>query len=841
VDVHQDESLPPHRLPTFPERILPMRPTLTASFLLIAASTVLASSPNLGAIRPVGGQRGTEVEVTLSGARLGDAQEILYYQPGIATVSLAKVDDNNVKAKLKIAPDAPLGLHDVRLRTATGVSELRTFSVGALAEVAEKEPNSDFAAPQPIALNSTVSGVADNEDVDYYRVEAKKGQRISAEVEGIRLGLFLFDPYVAIMDAKRFELASSDDAALVWQDGVASVLAPEDGAYIIQVRESAYAGNGNCLYRLHVGTFPRPSATVPAGGKLGETVAVKWIGDVTGDKTTEVALPGSPNSNFGLVAQDENGVAPYPNAFRLSPFGNGIETEPNDDHATATPFAAPLALGGVIEKPGDIDHFVFPAKKGQVYDVRVLARALRSPLDSVLTIAKKGGGNLAGNDDNNGPDSYLRFTAPEDADYVVAIQDHLKQGGPSHFYRIEVSPVAPKLALSVANETISRGIGPSAVAVPRGNRQAILVTATRNDFGGDLALGAQGLPAGVAMQADAMAASVGTFPVLLTAAADAPVAGSLATITGRHVDPAVQVPSEFSQTSELVLGQNNIAFWARTVDRLAVAVTEEAPFAIEVVEPKVPLVRGGTMNLKVVAKRKEGFKAAIAVSLPWNPPGVGSSGGVAIPEGQNEAVIPMNANGGAELRTWKIVVNGSAGGPSGPVMVSSQMANLTVAEPFLGFAFQAAAVEQGQETDLAVTVNKARDFPGEAQVTLFGLPNKVTTDVKTITKDSKDLVFHLKTDKTSPAGNHQNLFCQVVITQDGEPIMHSLGTGSLRIDVPLPPKPQPAAPQPVAAAPPPPPPPAAPAAPAPPKPLSRLEKLRLEQQERAKAAAGAAK
>ncbi|HEX8200658.1 MAG TPA: PPC domain-containing protein, partial [Isosphaeraceae bacterium] len=665
------------------------------------------------------------MEVTLTGARLGDAQEILYYQPGIATVALTKVDDNNVKAKLKIAPDAPLGLHDVRVRTATGVSELRTFSVGALAEVAEKEPNSDFAAPQPIALNSTVTGVADNEDVDYYRIEARKGQRISAEVEGIRLGLFLFDPYVAIMDARRFELASSDDAALVWQDGVASVLAPEDGAYIIQVRESAYAGNGNCLYRLHVGTFPRPEATVPAGGKLGENVAVTWIGDVAGDTSTQVSLPAAPDRNFGLVARDEDGVAPYPNAFRLSPFGNAVEAEPNDDHATATPFAAPLALNGVIVRPGDVDHFAFPAKTGQVYDVRVLARALRSPLDSVLYIAKKGGGALAGNDDNAAPDSYLRFTAPEDADYVVSIQDHLKQGGPDFFYRIEVSPVAPKLALSVANETMARGIGPSAVAVPRGNRQAILVTAARNDFGGELILGASGLPSGVAMQADAMAASVGTFPVVFEAAADAPVAGTLGTITGRHADPNVPVPSEFSQTSELVLGQNNTAFWARTVDRLAVAVTEEAPYSIEVVEPKVPLVRGGTMNLKVVAKRKEGFQAPIAVSLPWNPPGVGSAGGVSIPEGQNEAVIPLNANGGAELRTWKVVVNGSASGPSGPLTVSSPLTRLTVAEPFLSFAFQAAAVEQGQETDLAIAVTKARDFPGAAQVTLFGLPNKV--------------------------------------------------------------------------------------------------------------------
>ena len=71
-----------------------------------------------------------ELEITLSGARLGDAQEIIYYQPGITTVGLKKLDDNSVRAKIKIAPDCLLGLHDVRVRTATGISELRTFSVG---------------------------------------------------------------------------------------------------------------------------------------------------------------------------------------------------------------------------------------------------------------------------------------------------------------------------------------------------------------------------------------------------------------------------------------------------------------------------------------------------------------------------------------------------------------------------------------------------------------------------------------------------------------------------------------------------------------------------------------
>lgn len=802
--------------------------------LLVAAlsAPALASSPSLTAVRPLGGQRGTEVEVTLSGARLGDAKEVIFYQPGITVAKLTPVNDTAVKAVFKLAPDCRLGLYDLRLRTATGISEVRSFSAGAHKELTETEPNNDFAKPQAIAMNVTVNGVADNEDVDFYTVTAKKGDRITAEVEGIRLGVTLFDPYVAIMDTKRFELASSDDAAAVYQDGVASVIAPADGTYVIQVRESAYAGNGNCLYRLQVGNFPRPIAVLPGGGKLGEKVELKWIGDVGGDKTSTVTLPAAFDPYFCVAYQDDRGAMPHAAAFRLSPFGNTMEVEPNDEGAKATPFTPPIALNGVIGAPGDTDYFTFQAKKGQVLDLRVFARTLRSPLDPVLYVGVKNGAAIAGNDDSAGPDSYIRFTAPNDGEYVVWVFDQLRKGGPDYTYRIEASPVEPKLTLSVPPESLTRGTGTIAVAVPKGGRQAVLVNASRADFGGELSISAAGLPAGVTLQADTMAASVATYPVLLTAAPDAPVAGSLATLSGKPVDTKLQVPSDFNHLIELVLGQNNVLFWTRTVDKLAVVVTEEAPYSIEVVEPKVPLVRGGSMGLKVVAKRKDGFTAPISVYLPWNPPGIGSAGGVVIPEKQNEAVITLNADGGAELRTWKVVVHGASTGPTGPVLVSSQLAPLTIAPQFLTLAFQAASVEQGKEVDLAVKVNKAVDFAGEATVTLIGLPNKVTTDVKKITKDTTDLLFHLKTDAASPAGNHQNLFCQVVITQNGEPILHNLGTGQLRVDVPLPPKPNaPAAPKPAVAEAP------KPAA-APAKPLSRLEKLRLESKERAGAAAG---
>lgn len=804
--------------------------------LLAVTTTARAASPSLGAVRPTGGQRGTELEINLTGARLADAKEILFFQPGITTTKLQVVSDAHVKATVRIAPDAPLGIHDIRLRTATGISELRTFNVGAMKEVEEKEPNNDFAAPQVVPMNVVVNGIADNEDVDYFVVEAKKGERISAEVEGIRLGIFLFDPYVAIQDAKRFELASSDDAALVWQDGFASVVAPADGKYIIQVRESAYAGNGSCLYRLHIGNFPRATATVPAGGKVGDKVKVKWIGDVLGDRESEVALPNAMLREYGIENKDDKGVSPAPNTFRLSTFGNVIEAEPNDEQAKATPFTAPLAVNGVIGKADDNDYFVFPAKKGQTFDIRVFARQIRSPLDPVLHIIKKGGNYLAGNDDSVGPDSYIRFGVPEDGEYILWIHDHLKKGGPDYAYRIEVVPVEPKLNMTVVLEQFALGSGSIAAAVPKGGRQAILVYGNRVDFGGELKVGVAGqLPPGVEIETDNIAANQGVVPVLFKAKADAPVGGSLIQMTGEHVDPKVKIPQEFSATSVLVYGQNNISFWQRTVDKLAVAVTDECPYEIEIVEPKVPLVRGGSMNLKVIAKRKPGFTAPISLSIPWLPPGVGASGGIAIPEKANEAIIPMNADGGAELKTWRIVVNGASSVASGPISVSSQLAKLTIAQQFVTLAFQPASVEQGKEVDLVVGVNKAVDFPGEAVVNLIGLPNKVTTDVKKITKDTKDMVFKIKTDKVSPAGNHVNLFCQVIVTQNGEPIVHNLGTGQIRIDVPLPPKPAPVAaapaPKPVAAP-----------APAPPaeKRLSRLEKLRLESKERAQAAAAGA-
>ena len=70
-----------------------------------------------------------------------------------------------------------------------------------------KESNDTFDAPQTIEINTIIQGVARKEDADYYRFQGKKGQQVTIEVFGMRLGRKMFDPYLALLDSDRFELA----------------------------------------------------------------------------------------------------------------------------------------------------------------------------------------------------------------------------------------------------------------------------------------------------------------------------------------------------------------------------------------------------------------------------------------------------------------------------------------------------------------------------------------------------------------------------------------------------------------------------------------------------------
>jgi len=795
--------------------------------VLALASSLKAASPSLGGIGPRGWQRGTEVELTFTGARLTDAKELLFYRKGIETTKMTVVSDTQVKAMVKISPEAGLGEYGIRVRTATGISELRTFYVGALPVIEEKEPNSEFATPQKIAMNVTVHGVANNEDADYFIVDAKKGERISAEVEGMRLGTIVFDPFVAIFNMKRFELSARDDSPLTGQDCFASIVAPEDGQYVILVRESAYGGNGNATYRLHIGNFPRPTGVFPSGGKAGEEIEVTYLGDPTGPMKQKIKLPSVIDPDFKIFPQDAKGICPSGIRFGLSNFPNTFEVEPNDTPEKATLVTFPSSFNGIIEKNADVDCFRFKGVKGQVVDIRCAARKNGSPLDPVMTLAIAGGANVATNDDSGGTDSYFRATL-DDKEYILTVTDHLKKGGFDYTYRVDFSPIQGTTLVAIP-KVAQYSQDRQTVSVPKGNRFATMMTVQRRDLAGDLKLIAEKLPPGVTISVDAVSTGIDSFAVVFEATKDAPVAGSLSEIKALPADPKLACNTEFNTNAELTFGSpGQSIYWRYNMPTLGVAVTEESPFSIQVIEPKVPLVQNGSMNLKVVVQRKEGFKGPIIVIPVYSPPGVGTIAAITIAENQNEGLFAITANAGARIKNWKTALIASASTPTGVVWASSQLFNLEIAAPFITATIERSAIEQGKTSEILCKITQTTPFEGKAQLQLIGLPLKVTAAPVEIDAKTKEILVKVEIDKTSPVGNHKNIVCSAVITKNGEPIVHTLGNTDIRIDVP-------AAPKVVATAPVKPGTPAVVAAPVAEKRLSRLEKLRLEQEEREKA------
>ncbi len=799
--------------------------------LLLTPLTAWAAYPSMNSLKPHGGQIGAEVKLTITGAQLDDFEDLLFYTPGFKVKSVETRAAGKVELTLAIDKSVRAGNHVMRVRTKSGVSHMRQFFASPFPNVEEKEPNSEFAAAQPIDLNQSVEGVILAEDVDYYKLTVKKGQRIGVQVDGLRLGAIpngALDPYIAILDKDKFEKAFSDDTILHRQDGYCSFIAEYDGDYYVMVRESSYRGSGNSFYRLHVGDFRRPDAVYPAGGKLGSKLNVRFV-ESRDSFAEEVVLPAEDDAEFVLYPKSQT-PAPSGNLFRLSTVDNTLEAEPNDvaEKGTVAAEAAAFALNGIIEKPGDVDFFRVPLKKGQVFECRALAQILGSPLDAVVSVLNPKGNSVANNDDGGGMrrlDSRFKFTAPVDGVYLVRVTDHLERGGANFVYRVEMVASQPSLSFASPDYTVNDTSYRQFMAVPKGGRMVLQANFTRNGVGGDYRFDLKGLPAGVKLLEDAAPGDLPGVPLVLEAAADAPHGGAVVTPLLLPKDPANKIVGQMRRTYDIVRIGNTI-YYQGIEDQLPVAVVDEAPYSLEIQQPETPLVRNGIFNLKVIAKRKEGFKGAIRVFMCWTPPGISSLGEQTIGEGATECVFQLSANANVDTKPWKFVVQGEASAGKGNVYNASPFAVLATEAPFVAAnAIPLTALELGTPGVMSTNFEVTRPFEGEAVAQLVGAPDTIRIAPIKVTKDTKELRFTVETDEKSRVGKVSGMFVQVDVPTGKGLSTHRIALGSiLRVDPA-----RKAAPAPVAKA-------AAPAAAKPavaaaapaPVVLSRLEQLRLK-------------
>ncbi len=811
---------------------------LTSVCLLLALATTAHAGMLLHIERtlPRVAQRGTTVEVTIQGMCLKDAREVAFYRPGIRAVGIENLPNlpnpiglahggriaEQVRCRFEIAPDCPLGEHPFRIRTATEVTSLGTFHVTPFAVVNENEQgtntNDTIEKALPVTPNITVLGRAGHSnrgDIDMYRVPVVAGQRLSVEVDSVRIADVHYagseyDLALRILDEAGRELASNDDNPLHLQDPLVAVKIPRDGVAFVEVRRSVFVPADHD-YCVSIGTNRRPLAAYPAGGQSGARQSITFIGDPLGEFQETIEIPKT-TGTFEYF-----GDAPSSLLLRSSNSANLLE----DSSAVETRVPqVPVALNGIIHAPGDTDQFRMTVKKGERLLIRVFASTLGSPIDPIIRLRPVDSTGQPGPVELEADDSELHdrdifgtsfrsrgglkeildpsviWEPKSDGDYVLEIADQGGSGGPTGVYRIEVEPVQNSVHTDLASTAFDwmECVRTSGIAVPQGNRWTVNVNLPQGQgsaFRGELELVAHGLPAGVRLATPRVPAGMSQWPVQFVADESAIPGTALITLEARPVDPSQKLLSSSQQNIPFLNHSGGDAWRTVRLDRYVLAVTDPPPFSIQIAAPKVALVRGGELGIPVKITRRAGFDEPVEFQCDWMPPGLGRPPAATIPAGETEALLRISAETGAPLGTWPIVVvastmredvDGYLG--TGRVRVSSEIVNLTVAEPYVELASPPESVRRGERKKYVWSVNHKSPFEGEARVKLLGLPKGVSAvePLPILTKDSKEIAFEIEATGEALLGRVSGLNCEVIVQAAGQEIRQRTGNGTLRID-----------------------------------------------------------
>ncbi len=791
-----------------------------ALLVLLAAVTLTlhAEQHMVEYLLPRGGSVGTKVDVVINGQSMQDPREIVFYTPGIKAVNIVQGDTKTgrrrsteeVKATFEIAPDCAPGEHILRLRTGTALSEAITFWVTKFPTVEETEKktgdNDTIEKAQLVKLNTTINGQIQpgaEADKDIYRVDVEQGQRISVEVEAVRLGTQHIggdvDLMARILDADGKELAKSDDSALFVQDPMLSIAAPKKGSYFVEISQQLFAPARLAYYRAHIGNFSRPTAVFPAGGQVGETLNVRVLGDPAGERTEQVTLPKQPG-DFAFFSQD----APSPNRLRIVSYPNVFE----GDLRIAQ---APIAMNGTISQPGEVDRFYFWGKKGESYKIRVYSRSLGSPMDPKIWVRPSSSNKNAleaddskladlGYVSNRGTwyvkdmlDPITVFKPGADGDYILGVEESRGKGGKDYVYRVELEPVKDTLYTHISNSDgyqIPRQVG---LIVPQGNQWTVdvqLAQGVGNNYKGEVELEAVGLPQGIKMIAPRFPKATMRMPVQFVAEPGAELQAAFIELRAKAVEPTVKLETGSRQGAALVNKGNQLAWHFLWMEKYAMAVTQPAPFHIELEQPQIPLAQNGELELKVKVIRHGDFKDPIEIQPDWLPTGVSKESARTIPADKDEAVFKISAGPKAPAGTFQIAMNATTakGGDSfsgvGRIRVSSKFVALKLSEPYLSVDLKRAAVEKGQKGVIVGTLTQNKAFPGTATAVLKRLPKgiKMVEPAPQITAKDKQVVFQIEADADALTGLYKEIFCEVTVNENGQSVRQQTGSGLLRID-----------------------------------------------------------
>ena len=201
--------------------------------------------PYLETIFPLGGQRGTENTIAVTGANLEMVESI----------------------QVSIGTETPKGEQSLRVQTPSGLAtNARPFAIGSWLEMLEIEPNNTAGNANAVTTPITLNGKIDKSgDIDQFSFEITEPQLLVFEVEALKLSskldalLTLYGPgkpmegteNMAWGDDKEQILMVNDDA-VSGADARIDWNFEEAGKYSISIRDLNNQGGETYPYRLNI-------------------------------------------------------------------------------------------------------------------------------------------------------------------------------------------------------------------------------------------------------------------------------------------------------------------------------------------------------------------------------------------------------------------------------------------------------------------------------------------------------------------------------------------------------------------------------------------------------------
>jgi len=398
-------------------------------------SSSFAAAPNVTGLSPSAAIPGKTTTVTFLGDGLQGAVDLWTSFP----CDVEPVKSSSTTAfELKLPMQTTAGLGVIRLITTNGLSAPHLLLLDPLPSIPSSPTNHSAQSAQQISNSTAIDGTSESLRSDFYRVTAKKGERLSIEVVAQRLGSPL-DPLLRLLDMQGRELAANDDAPGLGVDAQLDFNCPKTGDYLIELRDTRHAGGPRHRYRLRMGgALPAP-----------------------------LPFPASPE------------------VAKLTGFSSTPETTIEKESAAPQLIRLPAELSGRFDQPGDRDVFEFHADKGDRIVITGRTRSLGSPCDLLLQLQATNGTKLAEANATASDEGILTNRFNAGGIYRLVVEELNQNGGPSFAYRIAVRELKPGFVLSTETERISR---------PAGDSVEIEVKAERRDYDGQIRLTVQGLP-----------------------------------------------------------------------------------------------------------------------------------------------------------------------------------------------------------------------------------------------------------------------------------------------------------------------------------------------------------